>query len=43
LEDSEDLIDFTITSEESLLLNEFGKNTADSPNINPKAVLLLPQ
>lgn len=43
LKDFEDLIDFTITTEERFLFDEFSEDTSDSPNIHSQAVLPLSQ
>lgn len=42
LEDFEDLVDFRVTSEKCLFLNQLSENAANSPDINPQTVLLLP-
>lgn len=41
LEDLKDLIDFTISTKERFLLNQFCENTANCPNIHAQTVLLL--
>jgi len=43
LENLENLINFRITSEQGLFLNQFSKNASNSPNINTKTVLFLSQ
>ena len=39
----EDLIDFTVSAEEGLLLGQLGKDAANGPDVNSQAVLLLPE
>jgi len=41
LENLEDLVDFTISTEERFLLRQFGKNAANCPDVNSEAVLFL--
>lgn len=43
LEYFEYLIDFTVATKESPLLDELGKNTANCPYVNSQTVLFLPQ
>ena len=43
LEYLEDLIDFAVSAEEGFLLSQLGKDAADGPDVNSKAVLLLPE
>ena len=41
LEDLEDLINFTITTEKRFLLDELGKNASNCPDIHSKTILFL--
>lgn len=43
LENLEDLIDFTVSTEHRLLFHQLSKDAADCPDIYTQTVLLLPE
>ena len=43
LENFEDLIDFTVSTEHRLLFHELSKDASDCPDIHTQTVLLLPE
>lgn len=43
LENLEDLIDFTVSTEHRLLFHELSEDASDCPDIYTQAVLLLPE
>jgi hypothetical protein len=43
LEDLEDLVDLAIAAEERFLLDEFGEDAADGPDVHSQTVLPLSQ